>query len=278
MKCCIGGKSKSKSTLLLYSTDLSSDNLISIQLDSITLNEIITDSEKQGRIVKKINFRNLKNIDELFNGKSTKFSFIDDAANSQCDISCTATCKPISNLNSKPSLPPRPFIQKKGTATGPPYLPPVSIANKDEGITIPTTKQSTTTTTRSIISTTTTRAPISITKETIKPISTTRLVTTTTRRPTTTLAIAVTRSKSTPGPSYLPLARKSTTRRSTVTGGSTYPPATWPSVSKVYTETFPTWSAPIRLVTYEPKSTTTTVRYEYKEPSNSLIYTRGELE
>lgn len=304
-----------KSTLLLYSTDLSSDNLISIQLDSITLNQIIADSEKQGRIVKKINFRDLTRLNELLDGKSTKFTFTDDAANSVCDISCSASCKVTTTTAATTTTrratapPPRPFVTKKESTTGPPYLPPVSVTQKEEGITPPsttrltttTTSKPTTTTSKAILSstqaplttttsrlisttTTTTRRSIPTTtvRDTEKPtratatqtvprISTTT-TTTTTRRPTTTLTTARRPSKSTPGPSYLPLARKSTTRGTTVSSKFTYPPATWPSFSTSYTQTFPTWTGPIRRFTYEPKSTTTTARYEYKEPSNSLTF------
>lgn len=307
-----------KSTLLLYSTDLSSDNLISIQVDSITLNQIIADSEKQGRIVKKINFRDLSRLNELLDGKSTKFTFTDDAANSVCDISCSASCKvtKVSTTTTAATTttrratapPPRPFVTKKESTTGPPYLPPVSVTQKEEGITPPSTTRLTTTTTSKptttskatlsstqaplttttsrLISTTTTTTrrsiPTTTVRDTEKPtratatqtvprISTTT-TTTTTRRPTTTLTTARRPSKSTPGPSYLPLARKSTTRAVTVSSKFTYPPATWPSFSTSYTQTFPTWTGPIRRFTYEPKSTTTTARYEYKEPSNSLTF------
>lgn len=281
-----------KSTLLLYSTDLSSDNLISIQLDSITLNQIIADSEKQGRIVKKINFRDLTKLNELLNGKSTKFSYSDDAANSVCDISCNANCKVTTTTTPRR---PGPFVSTKDTVTGPPYLPPVSVSRKDEVITIPTTTTTTlrpvTTTSQRIstrtetprtttTTTTTTRRPIvsSTVEEYIKPTTLrgTTTTTTTTRRPTTTTPRRP--SKSTPGPAYLPLATKTTFRPVTVSSGTTYPPATWPRYSTQYTSVFPTWTGAVRRFTYEPKSTTTTARYEYNQPSNSLTYGAEQID
>lgn len=277
-----------KPALIIYTSDASNDNLVSIQLDSVNIDKIISDSEKKGGIVKRINIRDLKNINELFNGKSTKFSFSDESENSQCDINCNAVCKKITTLKpitttSKP--PPKPFISKKDTVTGPPYLPPISVTNKDEVITIPTRTSQTTTTQRSIVTTTTTPRSTSIvsTKNDIQTTKqTTKLATTTTtRRPITTSTVAITRSKSTPGPPYLPISIRSTTRGSTVSRGITYPPATWPSTSRVYTSFFPTWIPPVRRDTFETKPTTTTVRYQYKEPSNFLIYARnsdGELE
>lgn len=76
---------------------------------------------------------------------------------------------------------------------------------------------------------------------------------------------------STPGPAYLPVSKKSTPKRATVTERS-YPPATWPSTTRHSTQTFPTWSAPIRQSTISHTVPTIPAKYLYKEPSNALSY------
>lgn len=267
--------------LLLFSSDSPpttspSNNLISIQLDSITLNKIIADSEALGKVEKKINFRDVNGFQKLVRGESSKFSFIEDGGRSVCDVSCNVNCKqpPTSTVAT-----PRPFIAKKDSATGPPYLPPV-VEKKDEAIaTRRTTTLFTTQPARErIVSTTkqsTTRASTTTPQSTKASTTTPRptKASTTTLRPTK----SVTRPRtSTPGPAYLPVSKISTVRRSAVTERS-YPPATWPSTTRTYTQTFPTWSAPIRRSTAVTKVVTTTAKYLYKEPSNSLIYA-GEAE
>jgi hypothetical protein len=262
--------------LLLYSSDISptpsANNLISIQLDSITLNKIIADSEALGKVVKKINFRDENGFTKLVvEGKSSKFSFYANEERSICDASCDVRCKSIP----KPTIPPpKPFIEKKDNARGPPYLPPVIdrkpaiIDKKDDGIEVQRTTQSTT---QRIVPTTTQRTTIPSTQR----ITTTRTPTTTTQRQTRP-TVSVTRRTSTPGPAYLPLAKISTQKRLTMTEKS-YPPATWPSTTRIYTSTFPTWSAPIRRSTEVSRFVTSTAKYLYSEPSNSLIYA-GESE
>ncbi|CRK92257.1 CLUMA_CG005695, isoform A [Clunio marinus] len=295
--------------LLLYSFDfppstLPTNNLISIQLDSITLNKIFADSEALGKVVKKINFRDVNGFQKLVTGESSKFSFFNDGGNTQCEVNCDVKCKekikPVFTTTQKPFvikkvsttvtpyvpsvskkdevITPRTtrfisttkkvtksFIFKKQSTTGPTYLPPVSVSKKDEFETPKTTK----------IFSTTSR---STTKQVTKPFVTkpSARITTVSKSTTTSRPFTPTRTRlSTPGPSYLPLSRISTVRRSTVTERS-YPPATWPSTTRIYTQTFPTWSAPIR------RSTTivnvkSTPKYLYKEPSNTLIYA-GEVE
>jgi hypothetical protein len=248
--------------LLLYSSEFPpspspANNLISIQLDSITLNEIIANAEAVGKVVKKINFRNVNGFEKLVKGESSKFSFFDDDGRSVCDVNCDVRCKQVP----MPTIaPPKPFVAKKDSATGPPYLPPVT--KKVEATTVRRTTL--TTTLRPLTKSTTVRVTTTAAKTTAKQKLT---------RPTT---VFVTRPRtSTPGPAYLPVSKISTVRSSTVTQKS-YPPATWPSTTRSYTQTFPTWSPPIRGST-ATKFATTTAKYLYKEPSNSLIY-MGEAE
>lgn len=261
--------------LLLYSSDSPpttspANNLISIQLDSITLSKIIADSEALGKLVKKINFRDVNGFTELVNGESSKFSFFDDGGRSVCDVSCDVRCKeiPTPQLSS-----PKPFATRK---THPTYLPPATtkqpiISKKDEAI-----RPDTTTTTQRTFPSTTRLAPTTerFVPTTSRIISTTRSTTVrataSTTQKATRPALSITRPRSTPGPTYLPVSKISTAKRLTVTERS-YPPATWPSTTRHYTQTFPTWSAPIRRST-SSRVYTTTAKYLYKEPSNSLIY------
>lgn len=281
-------------SVLLFSADTPlaspSNNLISIQLDSITLNKIIANAEELGKVVKKINFRDVNGFEKLVRGESTKFSFFVDEGSSVCDAKCDVSCK----AEAPPTAPPtpriivtkppptttttttrttttrKPFVTRKQSTTGPTYLPPIGLNFKDDGITRPTTATAVRTTTE-----TTTRRTFPVIqgttqRETQKPFVSTTTTTQRTTRPT----VAVSRPRtSTPGPAYLPLAKITTERRSTVTERS-YPPATWPSTSRVYTQTFPTWSAPIRRVTPPTAGiiVTASPKYEYRAPSNSLIY------
>lgn len=268
--------------------------------------------------MKKINFRNVNGFAKLVRGESSKFSFFDDEAGESCDASCNVAC---SKIQKPTSSPPRPFVQKKDTAAGPTYLPPI-ISKKDEGIFAPrpTEKQTARLTTQKFYQTpsTTTLRPKATQKsivtqkttqrqstQTERPATTTqRLVTSTNRQvtltqkqyystlrqntptqrqqlstssklitaKTTTQQSIQTRPRlSTKGPAYLPVSKKSTPKGPTVTERS-YPPATWPSTTRLYTQTFPTWSAPIRRSTASQTVPTTAPKYLYKEPSNSLTY------
>lgn len=249
--------------MLLHSSDSApaatpANNLISIQLDSITLNKIIADSESLGKVVKKINFRDVNGFKKLVKGESSKFSYVDEDRSSVCDVSCNVRCDKIPMPT---AAPPKPFIAKKDSVKGPPYLPPFS--KKDEGIapqrttSLPVTKLTT--------------------EKNFKPSLPHSLgLGTKAKQITTRPTISVTqRRTSTPGPTYLPVARVSTAKRLAVTEKS-YPPATWPSTTRLYTQTFPKWSPPDRQST-SPKIATSTAKYLYKEPSNSLIYA-GEAE
>lgn len=298
--------------MLLYSSDSPptaspSSNLISIQLDSITLNKIIADAEAQAKIVKELNFRDVNGFTKLIEGESSKFSFFNNFDESSCDVNCDVRCQqPPRNVVSSP----RPFLAKKDSVTGPPYLPPVT--KKDEAVTFkPTTaarvsttaRQTTTspivarttTTAKTVISNqptrtfsssqrqTTTRSTTTVQSSTQRPIAQTTTqkpiseitasrITTTIAQRTTRPIVSVTKPRSsTPGPTYLPVSKKSTVSRSTVTERS-YPPATWPSTTRIYTQTFPTWSAPIRRSTTTRTAASSTVKYLYKAPSNALIY------
>lgn len=278
-------KIENSRALLLYSSDTPpiaspDNNLISIQLDSITLSKIIAESEAVGKLVKKINFRDVNGFTKLANGESSKFSFLEDGGRKSCDVSCDVRCKEIL----EPTVTTlKPLATRK---THPTYLPPATtkqpvttrqpvINKEDEAITPDTTTTvqrvaPTTLSTASRILSTTERF-ISKTS-TIIPMtqkSTVKTTTSTTQKPIR-LISPVTRSRSTPGPTYLPVSRISTARRSTVTERS-YPPATWPSTTRLHTQTFPTWSAPIRQST-SARVHSTTAKYLYKEPSNSLIY------
>lgn len=163
--------------------------------------------------------------------------------------------------------PPRPYIAKKDDVRGPPYLPPYT--KKDEAITPPKTS-----TTKNIFSSTKLR--VATERSTQKPFTTPKIFTTRTQSSVAQrLSSLTTTRRSTPGPAYLPLAQKSTVRRSTVTERS-YPPATWPSTTRRYTQTFPSWSAPVRRST-EARIATSTGKYSYRAPANSLIYA-GEAE
>lgn len=289
-------KIETSRALLLYSSDSPpSDNLISIQVDPITLNKIIADSEVFGKVTKKINFLDVNGLEKLARGESSKFSFSEEISKSVCDASCNVRC-----VVPKPTTtPPRPFIAKKDSATGPTYLPPI---RRDEIITERTTARTfPTLITRPLVTTTTRQTPLRTTTQpnftkttakattrtttrpplvrttpvTIQTTKTTARTFTSTTRTQTRPSISVTRPRSTPGPTYLPLAKKTTVRRSTITEKS-YPPATWPSTTRSYTQTFPTWSAPIRRSTAK-KLITTTPKYSYRAPSNSLVYA-GEHE
>lgn len=313
-------KIENSRALLLYSSDTPPtaspyNNLISIQLDSITLNKIIANSEALGKVVKKINFRDVNGFAKLVKGESSKFSFVEDEGLGVCDASCDVRCKKIPLATPKPTLAPeklrpekprpekpRPYIAKKDSVTNPPlrgptYLPPISVTKHDEAITPrrpvvtqPTRAAPLSTTQRPIIQTTTTQRPEKpTTYRPAKPVTTTyrpaiqsstKLITTpriTTLRPAITQRSTVPARPrlSTKGPAYLPLAKISTARKQSVTERS-YPPATWPSTTRLYTQTFPTWSAPIRRST-EAQFTTSTAKYLYEAPSNSLSYA-GEAE
>lgn len=274
--------------MLLYTSDSSttspSNNLISIQVDSITLNKIIASSEALGEVVKKINFRDVNGFVNLVKGKSSKFSYVEDDERAVCDASCDVRCKQTPMTT---ATPPRPFISKKDAFTaGPTYLPPITnkanVQLKDEAITprqttpptrptrptplVIKTNPTTTTTLRTTVQSTTRQTerpkqqPSSV-QPSIARISTTSR---TTSRP-----------RSTPGPAYLPVAKKFTVRNVAVTERS-YPPATWPSTTRLYTQTFPTWIPPVRRST-EAHIATSTAKYLYAAPSNSLIYA-GEAE
>lgn len=275
--------------LLLYSLDATpsassppANNLISIQVDSITLNEIIGNTEASAKVVKKINFRDVNGFVNLVKGESSKFSFFEDSGKAVCDAVCDVKCKQI--LPST-TTPPRAFVSKKDSISGPKYLPPTSFNNarvekKDEAVT-PRKTSSYYTPARSTSSPATTIRPKVqvITRETARVQITTRepvkVQTTTRSAPTQTSQRTTTRRRSTPGPAYLPLEKKSTARRPKTTERS-YPPATWPSSTRVYTHTFAPWSAPIRRST-EAKFTSSTPKYLYREPSNALVYA-GEKE
>lgn len=401
---------ESSRVLLLYSTDspptTALNNLISIQLDSITLNEIIANSEAQAKVVKKINFRNVNGFAKLVQGESSKFSFVKEDEKMVCDASCEVECKSIPTPSTLSSLRPFSMAQdkpltaqnsrlsevKNDTTTAPPYLPPVSETVTAKALTESTTVKAlsstqtrTTTLKRISTQTTTSKKPATTTMTsttTVKPLTTSTTTQTTNKAQTssqapqttktlTTQTIAYTSSstqpptpsdietatnksaivrprpyiakkddwrgppylpphnakkdeavtpptttrrnffssstqkqtrqqqsttqrritnqrlstqspvaqrltfpastrRSTPGPAYLPIAKKSTARRSTVTERS-YPPATWPSTTRHYTQTFPTWSAPVRRST-EARIVTSTAKYSYRAPANSLIY------
>lgn len=279
----------SSRALLLYTSDSSttspSNNLISIQVDSITLNKIIASSEALGEVVKKINFRDVNGFVNLVKGKSSKFSYVEDDERAVCDASCDVRCKqtPVTT-----ATPPRPFISKKDAFTaGPTYLPPITnkanVQLKDEAITPRQTSQYLPTTIRFASIRTTTEQPKqeTTTSTTQRPIvqSTTRQTERPRQQPSTTrpsiARISTTqrttsKPRSTPGPAYLPVAKKATVRSVTATERS-YPPATWPSTSRLYTQTFPTWVPPVRRST-EAHIATSTAKYLYAAPSNSLIY------
>lgn len=281
--------------MLLYSSDSSVDNLISIQVDSILLNKIIVESEGKGKIVKKINFRDANGFTNLIRGEDSKFSFIDEEKRKTCDLVCNVNCQDLI----KPTKPTNIFIQKKDSVTGPTYLPPL-ITKKDEGIyvkkttlkprtfsKVPTTstQKPSSTTARTTTQRSTTRPAVTSTlRQTYTQRTTTTQRSTTTQRPYTTQKQTKSSSStpkrttpaprprsSTPGPAYLPVAKKSTPKRATVTERS-YPPATWRSTSRIATQTFPTWNAPIRRNTQSYTISTTTAKYLYKEPSNALSY------
>lgn len=278
--------------LLLYTSDSSttspSNNLISIQVDSITLNKIIASTEALGEVVKKINFRDVNGFVNLVKGKSSKFSYVEDDEKAVCDASCDVRCKQTSVTT---ATPPRPFVSKKDAFTaGPTYLPPITtkatnkpnVQLKDEAI----TPRQTTPATRP------TRIPVEVTKTTTTSTTTQRPTVSSTTRQTerpkqqpsstqpsiariSTTPRTTSRPRSTPGPAYLPVAKKFTVRNVAVTERS-YPPATWPSTTRLYTQTFPTWIPPVRRST-EAHIATSTAKYLYAAPSNSLIYA-GETE
>lgn len=266
--------------MLLYSSDSppaepSPNNLISIQLDSITLNKIVAEAKRLGKIEKKINFRDVNGFPKLVKGESSRFSFFEDSSKSVCDVSCDVKCKQVSVPTTAP--PPKPFFVKKQSATGPPYLPPFT--KKDEAVTPQTTRKP-----LAPVSTKKPYFPTSYQTSTQRPtVKITRSYSTASVTSTPKTTVQTTRSNipgsrpraSTPGPTYLPVPKKTTVRRSTVTERS-YPRATWPSTTRTYTQTFPTWNAPSRRSTVE-KLTTSTPKYLYKAPSNSLIYA-GEAE
>lgn len=266
--------------LLLYTSDSSttspSNNLISIQVDSITLNKIIASSEALAEVVKKINFRDVNGFVNLVKGKSSKFSYVEDDERAVCDASCDVRCKqtPVTT-----PTPPRPFVSKKDAFTsGPTYLPPIitnkpDVRVKDEAITprqpAPTTRRATEATKKTTTTTTQRTTVQSTTRQTEatkqQPSSTQPSIVQTSTTPRTT-----SRPRSTPGPAYLPVAKKFTVRNVAVTERS-YPPATWPSTTRLYTQTFPTWIPPVRRST-EAHVATSTAKYLYAAPSNSLIY------
>lgn len=267
--------------MLLYTSDFptaasSSNNLISIQLDSITLNKIVGEAEALGKVVKKINFLDVNGFPKLVKGESSKFSFFEDSSKSICEVSCDVNCKQVSKPVTSP--PPKPYFVKKQSVTGPPYLPPFT--KKDEALTPPTTRKSISPeTSRKLylptsLTTTTQRPAVKITPSRVSAALKTTTPKTTLQISRQTISVSRPRA-STPGPTYLPVPKKTTVRRATVTERS-YPPATWPSTTRIYTQTFPTWSAPIRRSTTE-KIVTSTAKYLYKAPSNSLIYA-GEAE
>lgn len=232
--------------------------------------------------MKKINFRDVNGFPKLVKGESSKFSFFEDNTKSVCDVSCDVKCKQVSI----PTVaPPKPFFAKKQSITGPPYLPPYS--KKDEALTPPTTRKPLTpaSTQKPYFSTQKPYFSTSSKPATQRPVEKSTAnrfsVVSTTATPKTTVqtsrqTVPASRPRvSTPGPTYLPVPKKTTVRRSTVTERS-YPPATWSSISRTYTQTFPTWNAPIRRSTVA-RIATSTAKYLYKAPSNSLIYA-GEAE
>jgi predicted transcriptional regulator len=250
-------------------------NLISIEVDSIALNKIIGDSENVAKLAKKINFRDVNGFVKLINGKSSKFSFFETSGNEVCEAQCDVRCKDtIASTVATSRVPTfttksyvrattsRPSAFPTRSSMGPTYLPPVSITQKDEFVTPPTSFR--VTTRRPVTSTqkisTTPRFVSTTRQQTVRPSITSR-ITVTTPRPTV-------GRKSTPGPAYLPIARVTTPRQSSWST-EYYPPATWPKTSKVYTERFPTWSPPPNRSTVT-KTVTTTPKYFYAEPSNSL--------
>ena len=232
---------------------------------------------------------------KLIQGESSFFSFENDEKNQSCGLKCVEKCKSLAYQTRTPA------VQKKDTATGPKYLPPSNV-NKKENISTQkplislqrqTSPQSLSKSTQRQIPT---QSPSIISQRQISrqtpSVSTQVQISTqspliTSRRPTTTSKQTSTqkltnprlRSKSpkfssTPGPAYLPVNKKSTPKRSTVTERSTYQkPATWWTVSRFSTETFPTWSPPVRKSTSPHSIPTTTAKYLYKEPaSNALRY------
>lgn len=244
----------------------------------------------------KINFLDVNGFVKLVKGESTKFSFFKDEEKDVCDASCDVRCKQIQLAA---VTPPKPFVLKKDSIRGPTYLPPISndvkVEKKDEALTPKkTTSYYTTRTTRPSPSMATTSQPR--VETTTRAVQTTRTAFTTTRAPFTTTRAAfttraavttyrpayttraaektTTRRRSTPGPAYLPISKISTSRGPTTTERS-YPPATWPSSTRLYTQTYPTWNAPSRRST-EAKIASSTAKYLYKEPSNSLIYAGEE--
>lgn len=172
------------------------------------------------------------------------------------------------------SSPPRPYVAKKDDGRGPPYLPPYIQA--DEAARIRSTLTPRVITSSSIP---TLRQTVATQRITQSLVNTQRAITThrfNTQSPAAQhITVPAATRRSTPGPAYLPIARKSTVRRSTVTERS-YPPATWTSTTRRYTQTFPSWSAPIRRST-EARIATSTGKYSYRAPANSLIYA-GEAE